>query len=548
MASVRWHGLFKLRVKTAAALAALLCCAVATHARAEDRIERILQRGEIAVGVKTDYPPFGMLDSEGRQTGFEHELAEDIARRLGVRLRTVGVSGATRLQQLAQGRIDLVLATMGDTDERRQIATVVEPDYYASGATLMAQADTHIGAWTDLHGQAVCATQGSYFNRPLEQVYFAQLQLYNNGRDALLALRDRRCVGWVFDNTAIAGELRQPRWQGYKAALPAQWVTPWAIAVARNDEGLTSSGLARFLGDTVAQWHRDGFLVDLEKKWGLPPSEFLAREHALWNELDKTGQPRCRRLADGDWPAACVNQAYISASKAGGLRLWGLRLKEGSGIDLSFLYDDYERSHFLQGLANTLALTVCCVAGSLLAGCMLALLSESGAPLLGGAIGFAAGIARMTPPLLQIYIVLFGIGSLLAARWNLRLSPFAVACFCLCAYTGAMVMRVLLNAAHVRRLADPQFRIRASNLLRLTGASRTPIAASLVNVAKATMLAGAISVPELLSASTAQIAEHGNPASVMNTVMLFYLALIYALIRLLNRLGQLAEGEASGAA
>jgi len=163
-------------------------------------------------------------------------------------------------------------------------------------------------------------------------------------------------------------------------------------------------------------------------------------------------------------------------------------------------------------------------------------------------IGFAAQIVRMTPPLLQMYIVLFGIGSFFAARWNLHFVPFGVACFCLCGYTGAMVMQVLLNAAHARRLAEPHFRIRPGNLLRLTGSSSTPISASLVNVAKGTMLAGAISVPELLSASTAQIAEHGNPAVVMNVVMLFYLALIYLLIRVLNRLGRLAEGGAHGAA
>lgn len=555
MASVRWRGPLsqltrqlatRLTKPLAAAFALLaLFCTWAAEAHAEDRLARILLKGEIAVGVKKDYPPFGMLDEEGNQAGFEYDLAQDIAHRLGVRLRTVGVSGANRLQQLAEGRVDLVLATMADTEERRAIATVVEPDYYASGVTLMAPADTHIETWTDLRGQSVCATQGSYFNRPLEQVYLAHLQLYNNGRDARMALRDRRCVGWVFDNTAIAGDLMQSQWQGYKAALPPQWVTPWAIAVG-NDAG--SAGLARFLGDTVAQWHRDGFLLDVEKKWGLPPSEFLAREHDLWNEQDGSGQPRCRRQADGDWPASCLNQAYVSAAKAGGLRQWGLLLKESSGVDMSFFYDDYERTHFVDGLATTLALTVCCVAGSLLVGCLLALLCESGLPWLGGMIGFTAQIVRMTPPLLQMYIVLFGIGSFFAARWNLHFAPFGVACFCLCGYTGAMVMQVLLNAAHARRLAEPHFRIRPRNLLRLTGSSSTPISASLVNVAKGTMLAGAISVPELLSASTAQIAEHGNPSVVMNVVMLFYLALIYLLIRVLTRLGRLAEGGAHGTA
>lgn len=103
-----------------------------------DRLDLIQKRGTLVVGVKSDYPPFGMLDANGRLIGFEPDLAAELARRLDVRLQLVAVSSTNRLQKLEEGAIDVVIATLGDTPQRRRIATIVEPNYYASGVTVVA--------------------------------------------------------------------------------------------------------------------------------------------------------------------------------------------------------------------------------------------------------------------------------------------------------------------------------------------------------------------------------------------------------------------------
>jgi polar amino acid transport system substrate-binding protein len=325
----------------------------------------IKKRGEVIVGVKVDYPPFGMLDSEGTPIGLEHDLAVDLARRLGVKLHTVAVTGANRLQALADGRVDVVIATTADTAQRRQFATMVEPSYYSSGVTLMTRPDVTFSKWTDLRGQQVCATQGRYFNRIMTTRNLLSLQVYGSGRDAKLAVRDKRCVGWLFDNTAIAGDLRSAEWRDYRAALPLQLITPWSIAIAQSQSG---GDLDRFIGDTVAGWHRDGFLIGLERKWGLPPSHFLADEFQRWNAKDANGQFVCRRDANGQRPVACRNPIFVVSSEVTGLRKLGLYVKEKMGINLTFIYDDYERGQFARGLVTTLALTISCVLGSLLVG------------------------------------------------------------------------------------------------------------------------------------------------------------------------------------
>jgi polar amino acid transport system substrate-binding protein len=97
----------------------------------------IKESGVVRIGVKTDVEPFGHINPSGEIVGFEIDLAEDIANRLGVRLVKVPVSTEARFQKLELGEVDLLLATVGDSLERRKIATAIEPGYFETGVTVM---------------------------------------------------------------------------------------------------------------------------------------------------------------------------------------------------------------------------------------------------------------------------------------------------------------------------------------------------------------------------------------------------------------------------
>lgn len=497
-----------------------------------ERLRLIQRRGTLIVGVKTDYPPFGMVDAAGTPEGFEHDLAADIARRLGVTLTKVSVTGSNRLQKLQEGVVDMVLATMGDTAERRQIATVVEPDYYSSGVTLFMPPQAGAKTWADTRAQKVCATQGSYFNRAMQQRHLYELLIYNSARDAKMAVKDGRCIGYLFDNTALLNDLEQPEWKGWQAPLPPVLETPWAIAIERGERG---TEFERFVGDTVAQWHRSGFLIERERAWRIRPSRFLADAHQLWRRTEADGRPFCRRGADGAWRAECRNQIFLTSTDVSGFTQFGLWVNEATGLNLSLVYDPFDRTQFLRGLATTLALTVLCLAGSLGLGVAGAVLAESGRAGVSRLARASCVLGRMTPPLLVMYLILYGIGSVLAAHWALSLPAMAIVVWCLSFYTGAGVMTALLEAAAALRHEDAGYRVRWSTLDRLPRLASGPVTAALVNVAKATMMASAVAVPELLSATTAIISERGNVGVMMNALLLTFLLLIFGVVRLLRR-------------
>src|SRR5213075_1406290 len=79
------------------------------------------------------------------------------------------VVASNRIQFLQQGKIDLMIATMSDTPERRKIVDIVDPDYYASGTNVMAKKSAGIMSWESLKGQKVCLIQGAFYNKELEE-------------------------------------------------------------------------------------------------------------------------------------------------------------------------------------------------------------------------------------------------------------------------------------------------------------------------------------------------------------------------------------------
>ncbi|WP_313951965.1 transporter substrate-binding domain-containing protein [Accumulibacter sp.] len=498
-----------------------------------DRLDLIEKRGVLIAGVKSDYPPFGMLDANGRLVGFEPDLAAALARRLGVRLQLVAVSSTNRLQKLEEGAIDVLVATLADTPQRRQIATLVEPSYYASGVTAVAPPHSHLSTWSDLRGRKVCATQGTYFNRPMAQRFLLELQVFNGTRDARLALRDGRCVAWLYDDTAIVGILGDAELPNYETPLPSMMVSPWAIALAVSERG---SRLEHAISEAVADWHRSGWLIASEQRWTIKPSRFLAEMRELWTRRLPDGSPLCTRQGNDHWPAECRNKLLLGSEDVDGIQRFGLLLKEQAGFDLSIIHDAYDRQLFLHGLWVTLQLMAACIVGSLAVGCLGALAAEAGLPLLRGFVLLSAAVGRMTPPLLLIYLVFFGIGHVIVSRFGWTFDGAAIAVVCLSTYTGCAIVSALLDAASVLKAQQAGFTLGWRTLSQALRLAYAAVFASLINVVKATGMASVIAVPELVSAATAIVAERGNSTAMMNVLMISFFLLVVAVVQCFNYL------------
>lgn len=263
-------------------IAALTCSvalaplAAAAEACKNEGLKKILAAGKVVVGVKADYKPFGYRDTDGKIIGLEVDLAQKLADTLGVTLETVPVIASNRMQFLQQGQIDVMIATMTDTLDRREMVGIKGPNYYASGTAALTPKALKLTKWEELKGKPVCGVQGSFYLQKVEQVYGATIVAFGNAAEAKQALRDKKCLAYVYDDTTIGADYAAGGWDDFEMSLPIEDFAPWGMAVAKPEE---NCALGQIVSGLQYSWHRDGTLIGEETKWGVTASPFLVEMH-----------------------------------------------------------------------------------------------------------------------------------------------------------------------------------------------------------------------------------------------------------------------------
>jgi polar amino acid transport system substrate-binding protein len=244
---------------------------------AQDTLAKIKERGEIVIGVKGDYKPWGFLDESGKNIGMEIDMANDIAKRLGVKPKFVVCQSGNRNEFLIQGKIDLILATMSDNPKRRQVLGIVEPAYYSGGTAIMTPKSYGFKKWTELKGKKVCGTQGAYYNRRVGELYGVEVVAFPGTAEGLTELLNGNCVAFLQDSTLIAGMLAtDPKWADYESPLPVEDPADWVMAVPLAEQ---NGPYGKFISEVVKDWHKTGYLIELNAKWKLSPVDFLEKMH-----------------------------------------------------------------------------------------------------------------------------------------------------------------------------------------------------------------------------------------------------------------------------
>lgn len=249
-------------------------------ASADEALDRIKGNKAVAIGIKVDYRPFGFRDQSGDMKGMEHDLSALIGARLEKKLgvpievQKVITTSPNRIPFVQQGKIDLVIATMNDSEERRRVVDIIDPGYYASGAQILARSDRKLKAWEDLAGKNVCIVNGSFYLKPLAEKYKIEFMPFAGVSEMNQALLDDRCFAQVTDSVYAQVQLQdKSKWGAYTVVAEPEFVTPYVIAIKQGNPDLRA-----LLSELVKEWHKSGILIDLEKKWGLEPNNWLAQQ------------------------------------------------------------------------------------------------------------------------------------------------------------------------------------------------------------------------------------------------------------------------------
>jgi polar amino acid transport system substrate-binding protein len=106
----------------------------------DTRLQQILERGELRVGVSPDFPPLNMKDKKGEIVGFEIDLIDSLAAAMKLEMRLVEKPFPSLLAALEANEVDVVISGMTMTPERNARVAFAGP-YFISGTSLLTKSE-----------------------------------------------------------------------------------------------------------------------------------------------------------------------------------------------------------------------------------------------------------------------------------------------------------------------------------------------------------------------------------------------------------------------
>lgn len=166
-------------------------------------VQEIKDSGVIRIGVFTDKAPFGYIDENGKNQGYDVYFTDRLAKDLGVQVEYISLDPASRVEYVETGKVDIVAANFTVTPERAEKVDFSLP-YMKVSLGVVSPDGAVIKSVEELKDKTLIVSKGTtaeyYFSKNHPEV---KLQKYDSYADAYNALLDGRGDAFSTDNTEV---------------------------------------------------------------------------------------------------------------------------------------------------------------------------------------------------------------------------------------------------------------------------------------------------------------------------------------------------------
>ncbi|MFE5322720.1 glutamate ABC transporter substrate-binding protein [Paenibacillus sp. NPDC056579] len=235
-------------------------------------LDAIKQRGKVIAGVKFDTKLFGLKDpASGNVEGFDIDIAKALAKKIlgdESKVELKEVTSKTRIPLLKNGDIDMIIATMTITEERKQEVDFSDV-YFKAGQSLLVKKGSKIASVADIKkGVKVLTVKGSTSAQNIrEKAPEATVLEFENYQEAFTALKAGQGDALTTDNAILYGMTKQdPNYQVVGGTFTDE---PYGIAIRKGDTEFVT-----YVNEFLKGMKASGEYDKLHEKWiGEKPSK-----------------------------------------------------------------------------------------------------------------------------------------------------------------------------------------------------------------------------------------------------------------------------------
>ncbi|NYT43934.1 ABC transporter substrate-binding protein [Alcaligenaceae bacterium] len=250
-----------------------------------DQLEDIKKKGELVVGVLGTDEPATFIDPKTRQfIGYEVDLANAIADKIGVKPVFKQVAVAARIPELQQGHVDIIAAGLTHNKEREALVDF-SLTTFVTGQKVLVRKDSGVASLADLAGKKVVTLRGGTQEPNVRKaVPDVDVVTFDTSQQAFQALQQGKGAGYVDDEAALMRVYAKlgPAQKDFVVLKENLSKEPLALGLRKGEVALK-----KVVDDTLRELEASGEAEKIFFKWYGPDtkSQFTSRDFKF--ETDK---------------------------------------------------------------------------------------------------------------------------------------------------------------------------------------------------------------------------------------------------------------------
>src|SRR6185295_1525395 len=235
-----------------------------------DQLQDIQQRKELRCGTFADVPPFAAPDPKSREmVGFDVDLCNAIAKRLGLTANITPLSVEARVPEVKLGHVDITVANLAYTLGRAEQIQFSDP-YYLAKEMLAVKASDPSTSKADYKGKRLASTKGSTSELSIKMNGSEPLTFQDTG-SAYMAVQQNKAYGMVANTMTITKLVNESKTGGVALKMIEEPMVyqPIGVGMKKDEPAL----LAR-INETLLAMDKAGEIGQLWDKWLGPDTEF----------------------------------------------------------------------------------------------------------------------------------------------------------------------------------------------------------------------------------------------------------------------------------
>jgi L-cystine transport system substrate-binding protein len=232
-----------------------------TATKSDDLLKKVKDEGKLLVGTEGTYPPFTFHDDKGELTGFDVEVAKEVAKRLGVEVEFMETQWDAIFAGLDAKRFDMIANQVGIRPDRQEKYDFSDP-YITSAAVLITNKDNNdVKAFEDIKGLKAAQSMTSNY-ADIAKSYGAEITGVEGFNQAIELIASKRVDVTVNDKLSFLDFKKQKPDAAVKVVATSDDASQSGLMFRKGSETLIEE-----VNKALADMIEDGTYLEISEKW-----------------------------------------------------------------------------------------------------------------------------------------------------------------------------------------------------------------------------------------------------------------------------------------